>query len=142
MRYTGNSEEAKEVLNTSFLKIFERIATYEPKGTFSGWLATITLHTAIDHVRSRTTYRKIMDFEEEKDVPIQNDAIDNLAMQELFALIQKLPNTARSVFSLYIIDDYSHKEIAEMLQISEGTSKWYLAEARKQMQQFIRSQQS
>jgi RNA polymerase sigma factor (sigma-70 family) len=137
MRYTAHTEEAKEVLNSSFLKIFERIKTYEPTGTFSGWMATITLHTAIDHLRRQTTYRKVMDFNEEKDLFIQNDAINDLATKDLFALIQALPNTARSVFSLFIIDGYSHKEIGELLNISDGTSKWYLAEARKQLQQLI-----
>ncbi len=137
MRYTGNREEAMEVLNTAFLKILEQVKTYQPTGSFSGWMATIAFNTAIDQVRSRTTYKKIMDFNVEKDVSIENPALDNLATEELFELIQTLPTATRTVFCLNILDGYAHKEIAALLNISEGTSKWHVAEARKILKHLI-----
>ncbi|MCB0643093.1 MAG: RNA polymerase sigma factor [Phaeodactylibacter sp.] len=145
MRYTGNKEEAVEVLNLAFLKVFENIGQFKSKGSLGGWIAKIVFNTSIDFVRSQVTYRKVMDFNTEQEVPIQNDALDNLAVEDIFQFIQQLPAANRTVFCMYVIDGYKHQEIAEQLEISEGTSKWYLSEARKQlrhlMQHYLRSPQ-
>ena len=145
MRYTGNKDEAIEVLNMAFLKVFDNIDQFQSKGSLGGWIARIVFNTSIDFVRSQVTYKKVMDFNSEEERPIQNDAIDNLAVEDIFQFIQKLPVSNRTVFCLYVVDGYKHQEIAKKLDISEGTSKWYLSEARKQlrqlMQHYLRSPQ-
>lgn len=137
MRYTGNRTEAKEILNFAFLKVFKSLGHYKAEGSFSGWVAKIVFRTTIDHVRSTTSYKKKMDFNLSSAQTVTNTAIDHLATEELFALIQKLPTASRTVFCLYAIDGYKHKEIAKQLNISEGTSKWHLAAARKTLQTLL-----
>ncbi|MEM1320325.1 MAG: sigma-70 family RNA polymerase sigma factor [Bacteroidota bacterium] len=139
MRYTSNREEAISILNMAFFKIFQSIDNYNSSGSFKGWMSRIALNTSIDHLRSNTTYRKVMDYNSEKEVLIENDAIDALAAEELYALIQQLPTASRSVFSLYVIEGYKHHEIAEQLGISVGTSKWHLSSARKQLQKLLKN---
>ncbi len=139
MRYSNDRQEAVDVLNQAFLKIFNSLEQYNESGAFFGWLAKIVVHTAIDHLRKQTSYRQTMDFSTEADQSVQNDSLSRLETEDLLRLIQQLPPAARSVFSLYVIDGYKHREIAEMLGIDEGTSKWYLSNARKTLQQFVRS---
>ncbi len=137
MRYSKGREEATEILNMAFLKVFKSIHLYQPTGSFAGWIARIVFNTAIDHVRKHARYKKVMDFESKKELHTQNDAIDHLATEELFEMIQQLPITSRTVFSMYVIDGFKHREIAKELNISEGTSKWHLSVARKKLQEFI-----
>ena len=134
MRYTQSKEEAKEVLNTGFMKVFESLGNYKSTGPLSGWIARIVFRSAIDHVRAHTRYKSIMDFNIEKDQPIENEAMSNLGAGELYGLIQQLPPATQAVFSMYAIDGYKHSEIAKKLGISEGTSKWHLSTARKTLQ--------
>ena len=133
MRYTSHREEAIDVLNQAFLKIFKNIHQYKPTGSFSGWMAKIVLRTAIDYVRGQVKYRQVMQYEVEYEMAISSKVIDDLIAEDLYQYIQQLPPASRSVFSLYVIDGYKHKEIAELLQISIGTSRWHLAEAKKQL---------
>ena len=139
MRYTSSREEATSILNMAFFKIFQSISNYNSSGSFKGWMSRIALNTAIDHLRSNTTYRKVMDYNSEKEVAIGNDAIDNLAAEELYAVIQRLPRSTRSVFCLYVIEGYKHHEIAKQLGITVGTSKWHLSSARKQLQTLLKN---
>lgn len=137
MRYTKNQEEAIEILNISFLKVFTSLDKYQDNNNLAGWIAKIVFNCSIDFVRKHTKYKQTINFEVEKDYPIQNQCISNLQTEELYKLIQKLPNASRSVFCLFVIDGYKHKEIAKMLDITEGTSKWHLANARKELQKNI-----
>ena len=100
-------------------------------------MATITLRTAIDHVRSKVKYRQVMDFNTDQDVPLEATALQELYAKDLYRLIQKLPPANRSVFSLNVVEGYTHREISEMLDININTSKWYLAEAKKQLRKWI-----
>ena len=134
MRYTNNREEAKEVLNIAFMKVFQSIKSYKEIGALSGWIAQIVFRTTIDQVRANLKYKEVMDFNIEKDKPIENEALSNLNTEVLYQLIQKLSPSAKTVFSMYVIDGYTHAEIAKELGISNGTSKWYLSEARKSLQ--------
>lgn len=133
MRYTSNKDEALEILNNAFLKVFMSLDKYKNENNLAGWIARIVFNTSIDHVRKHTKYKQVMDYNIEKDGSISNTAIDNLVVEDLFRLVQELPKGSRTVFSLYVIDGYKHREIAEMLGISEGTSKWHLASARKEL---------
>ena len=137
MRYTSAREEAEDVLNRAFLKIFQNIGEYEEQGSLSGWMATVTLRTAIDYVRSTVKYRQVMGFDSDRDLPLDADALDNLYAEDLFRLIQKLPQASRAVFSLNVVEGYTHREIAEMLGINVNTSKWHLVEAKKQLRAWV-----
>jgi RNA polymerase sigma factor (sigma-70 family) len=137
MRYTRNREDASSILNLAFLKIFDSVQQYRHMGAFGGWMARIVLNTAIDHVRSQVQYRKMMDFETAGDRSIPGDAVDQLAAEDLFRLVQQLPAATRTVFSLYAIDGYKHHEIADMLGIDEGTSKWHLSNARAKLRDML-----
>ncbi len=139
MRYTQNQEEALEILNNSFLKVFTSLDKYEDNNNLAGWIARIVFNTAIDFVRRNTKYRKVMDFNVQNNAAVGNGSIENLQVEYLYRLIQKLPPSSRTVFNLYVIDGYKHKEIAELLEISVGTSKWHLANARKELQSMINS---
>ncbi len=138
LRYTADKEEAQDVLNRSFLKVFEKVKDYKPTGSFTGWVAKIVFHSAIDYVRSKTRYRKAMDFESEKETEIPPTALDNLTAEDLYAAVQKLNDDTRAVFSLYVLDGYKHREIAELLDININTSKWHLAQGKKQMREMLR----
>ena len=122
MRYTTNQEEALDILNNSFLKVFTSLDKYEDNNNLAGWIAKIVFNTAIDFVRRNTKYRQVMDFNVENDSPVSNDSMDNLQVEDLYRLIQKLPAASRTVFNLYVIDGYKHKDISEMLEISVGTT--------------------
>lgn len=137
MRYTKDHNEALEILNTSFFKVFTSLDKYKDNNNLAGWIAKIVFNCSIDHVRKHTKYRKVMNFEIERDKPVLNDSISNLHAEDLHKLIQKLPAASRNVFCLYVIDGYKHKEVAEALGITAGTSKWHLANARKELQRLI-----
>jgi RNA polymerase sigma-70 factor (ECF subfamily) len=140
MRYTKQQEEAVEILNAAFLKVFTALDKYQDNNNLAGWIAKIVFNCSIDHVRRHTKYRQVMNFEIERDAPVLNDSINNLHAEDLFKLIHKLPTASRTVFCLYVVDGYKHKEVAEMLDITVGTSKWHLANARKELQRLIRQQ--
>ncbi|MBQ4822326.1 RNA polymerase sigma factor [Aquimarina sp. MMG016] len=129
LKYCNNFDEAEDNLQDSFLAILKKINQYNFKGSFEGWMKKITIHKAID--RYKKDFVKNIDLKEEL---IQDTNIDyeefNFSLDELLKLIQELPSKYRLVFSLYELDNYSHKEIAEMLQISEGTSKSNLHRAK------------
>ena len=139
MRYCGNREEATEVLNMAFLKIFEGIHQYQQTGSFGGWMARIVFHTTIDFVRSKIAYRRVLDYEPTADHPVDNEALQGLLAEDLFKLIQLLPDTARTIFCLHVVEGYKHQEIARLLDIDEGTSRWHLSKARKTLQSLIKS---
>ena len=141
MRYTKQKSEAIDVLNQAFLKVFEKIDQYEPNGSFSGWIARIVFNTSIDYVRRNTLYKEVMDFNTEKETAMDAKIMDRLFAEDLYQMIQQLPTTSRTVFSLYVIDGYKHREIAELLNISANTSKWHLAEARKKLQKQLKNYQ-
>ncbi len=133
MRYTGDRSDAVEVLNQAFLKIFDAMATYQAIGSFAGWMARIVFHCSIDFVRRRTAYQKKVVLGEVAEAPIESEIVRNLEGEALYQLIQSLPPPARSVFSLYVVEGYKHAEIAAMLGIEEGTSKWHLNDARRRL---------
>jgi RNA polymerase sigma-70 factor (ECF subfamily) len=137
MRYTGDRDEAIELLNSAFLKIFEALPQFRGQGSFAGWMAKIVFHTTIDHVRSQMARRRhegSMPAEGPLEQSIDNEAIGQLGAEEIFALVQQLPAHTRTVFSLYVVDGYKHREIAEMLGLDEGSSKWHLSQARRLLQ--------
>jgi len=132
MRYSFTTFEAEDILQESFIKIFHSINTYESKGSFEGWLKRIVVTTAINHyhkdkLKQSQTDHTIMSDEEANDVV---DIISKISADELLEIIQTIPAGYRMVFNMYVIEGYTHREIAELLSISEGTSKSQLAKGR------------
>lgn len=134
-RYTRSTEEAEEILSNGFIKVFKNINQYESKGSFEGWIRKIIVNEAINYIR----YKKNLFVETEQEwfdygheeLNEQNDA------QEILSLIDDLPMGYKTVFNLYAIEGYPHKEIAQLLGITEGTSKSQLSKARNLLQQRI-----
>ena len=133
MRFSSNRSEANDILNRGFLKVFTKLEKYEPTGSFSGWVAKIIWRTALDYIRSQAKYKNITDIETAYDLGMESSVIDDLIAEDLFKVIQELPPASRTVFSLYVVDGYKHHEIATLLNISEGTSKWHLSDAKKRL---------
>ena len=130
--YTRNEEDAVEVLQDGFLKIFQQISRFdESKSGLYTWMRTIMLRTAIDFLRKGKRETREVEWKETHDPSIEADVVMKMSAQEVLYLLQQLPETTRAVFNLYTTEGYTHREIAEFLKISEGTSKWYLSEARK-----------
>ena len=143
-RYTNNEEDALEILNDGFLKIFKEIHHYSPAYTdvvssFKGWLRKIMVYTAIDHFRKYHKHRMVTDLDHVvmQTPSISEDAVDKLSYEEIIRAIQELSPGYRTVLNLFIIDGLSHDEIAERLGISTGTSKSNLSKARKQLQKIL-----
>lgn len=137
MRYTNQREDAVDVLNQGFLKIFNSLPNFKETGSFFGWMAKIVLHTAIDHARQQNNYRKTISFSTDADQGVESEVTSWLDTEDLYRLVQQITPASRTVFSLYVIDGYKHQEIADMLGISVGTSKWHLSNARAEMKQKV-----
>lgn len=128
LKYSPHRAEAEDSLQDAFITIFNRIEQYEGKGSFEGWMKRITVNTVLQKYRKKRLFdipneEKI----EEAEVEVEQESIP---LDYLLKIIQELPDRYRLVFNLYVLDQYSHKEIAEMLGISDGTSKSNLARAR------------
>ena len=143
-RYTSNEEDAIEILNDGFLKIFREIHHYSPAyadvvSSFKGWLRKIMVYTAIDHFRKYHKHKMVMDLDQVvMQVPsVGETAVDKLSYEEIIRGIQELSPAYRAVLNLFIIEGLSHDEIADKLGISTGTSKSNLSKARRQLQKIL-----
>ena len=142
LRYTKNEEDALEVLNTGFLKIYKNIHRYEAaKAGLFTWMRTIVVNSCLDFIKSKQKELKAGEIDHAVEVEIQPEAIARMKSAELLGLVRQLPPATQAVYNLNVIEGYSHKVIACLLIISYGTSKWHLSEARKILQQKIREQQ-
>ena len=130
LKYSRNYAEAEDNLQDAFLTIFKKIEQYKNKGSFEGWLKRITVNTALQCYRNQGVFEIINDenIEDEK-VTIEDD--DDISIEYLLKIIQELPDRYRLVFNLYVLDGYSHSDIADLLKITVGTSKSNLARARQ-----------
>lgn len=137
MRYAQDRSEAEDMLQEGFIKVFNNIAKFKNEGSFEGWIRRIMVFTAINMYRYRV--RKFQDqlTMEPVEAPYNDDLIDHISAREIVALIQQIPEGYRMVFNLYAIEGYTHREIGDMLQIAEGTSKSQYARARQYMQQVL-----
>lgn len=142
MRYAASTDEAEDMLNEGFLKIFQNLQTYDFTGSFTAWMKTVMTHTAIDYVRKYKSYTSYVDMDSISEYQIEsyhhNEAVAKMNLDDLLVLIQKLPPMSRMVFNLYIMEGYSHKEIAKMLNIKEGTSHWHLNYAKNTLKENIK----
>lgn len=133
-RYIKGDEEALDVLNQGFIKVFKKIDQYHFGNSFEGWCKRIIINTALDHLRAHKRYRDIFSFDAIMPTyQVYNDGLNKMSIDELLAIIDTISPVSKVVFNMFAIDGYSHKEIAEKLAISVGTSKWHLSSARRQI---------
>lgn len=136
-RYAGSEDEAMDLLHESFIKIFKKISHYEAGTALLAWMRRITVNTAIDHYR-RSARRRTEDLD--KAYALSSDAPDIFARfgaREILAAVQQLSPTYRTIFNLYVVEGYSHREIGEQLEITESTSRSNLVKARGKLQKVL-----
>lgn len=138
VRYCHSVEEAKEIVNDGFIKIFTKIKQYEMESSFKAWLRRIMINTAIDHYRKELKHYYHQDIQA-LSIKETNDgsALSDLSHDELIGLVQALTPAYRTVFNLYAIDGFTHQEISKLLNISEGTSKSNLMKARNNLKKAL-----
>ncbi len=136
LRYAGSPEEAQDILQEAFIKIFKYINTFEQRGSFEGWMKKIVINAAIANFHKHEKHRFQSDITEINETGIENysDNDPDFTMDELLEAIQSLPKGYRAVFNLYAIEGYKHKEISQMLGIDVSTSKSQYHRARKLLQ--------
>jgi RNA polymerase sigma-70 factor (ECF subfamily) len=129
LRYSPNYTEAEDNLQDAFITIFKKVEQYNGKGSFEGWMKRVTVNTVLQKYRKQRTFDIVDEGQiaDEAEVEIESEEIP---LEFLLKIVQELPDRYRLVFSMYVMDGYQHKEIAEMLGISDGTSKSNLARAR------------
>jgi RNA polymerase sigma factor (sigma-70 family) len=137
VRYVANLEVAQELLNDSYLKVFTSIDKYDKDMVFVTWFKRIIVNTCIDYLRKSNRDLPVVDLEQALDLGIELDVFGSFSIEEIGQLIQQLPPAYRTVFNLYVIEGYEHKEIASMLGIEIKTSTSNLTRARKKLQELI-----
>lgn len=135
----GDRDKAMEICNIGFLKVFQNLHTFEHKGSFEGWIRRIIYHCVIDYHKSNARHVRYLVFEEKDDVILDN-GLQNCYVEDIMSLVGLLPPTTQQVFKLYALEGYSHKEIGETLNISDGTSKWHLSTAREKLKKLLNEQ--
>nr|WP_315424981.1 sigma-70 family RNA polymerase sigma factor [uncultured Pedobacter sp.] len=139
-RYLKSDDLAQDALNIGFLKIFQHIQTFDAKkGEFGAWIRTVMVRSCIDISRREARFNETVSQDEIEEIFIQPSVLDKLFVEDLLKLIRLLPTATQLVFNLSVIDGYSHKEIGEHLNITESTSRWHLAEAKKQLRKMLAS---
>ena len=138
LRYARDTDLAKDMLQDAFIRIFEKLNTYRGEGNFKGWMRRLTVNVALGYFQ-KTEFKinKTGVTKAERELEPDNNLLEQIGRSELQHLINALPNGQRLVFNAFCIEGYSHQEIAEMLGISEGTSKSQLFDAKKTLRQAI-----
>jgi len=141
LRYAKNRDEASDMLQEGFIKVFTSLRNFSFKGSFEGWVRRIIVNTAVDHLRRNkheymivsTVYAREGDVPDPAEEVEEDNMLNNLSEEEILNAVSQLSPAYRTVFNLYVMENFPHKEIADQLGISEGTSKSNLAKARFQL---------
>lgn len=137
LRYATDEQEALDILHEGFIKVFRHVGKYKPGTSLSAWIRRIMVNTAIDYYR-KNSRRRTEDMDEAYDISTNDpDAISRCTEQEILEAIQELTPSYRAVFNLYVIEGYAHKEIAELLDITESTSRSNLVKARLKLKEIL-----
>lgn len=139
LRYAGRTEEAEDILQEGFIKVFKKMDSFRGDGSFEGWMRRIFVNTAIEHFRRKKYLMPVTEKEENTIEGKYTSALDDLGVKDVLALIQELSPGYRTVFNLYVVEGYTHREIADMLGISEGTSKSQLSRAKVILQDMVKT---
>lgn len=143
MLYTKNQEDAKEVVNNGFLKVFKSIDQFDiTKASLYTWMRKIVINASIDFLRKQHINFSPLPLKDVPEPGIDNAIIQQIDAEDLLRFIRQLPPATQLVFNLYTIEGFNHREIATIINISEGTSKWHLSEARKILKNLIQIQRS
>lgn len=138
LRYANNAEDAQDLLQEGFIKVYRNLHRFRAEGSFEGWIRRVFINSSIEHLRKKSVQMsKVTGKEEDTIEDADISALDALAEKDIINLIQELSPGYRTVFNLYVIEGYSHREIGEQLGISEGTSKSQLARARSILQKKV-----
>ncbi len=131
-----------EALNSGFYKVYKNIHRFDSKkATFYTWIRTIIIHSCLDLIRSHENNSGTGELEQAADIHVPPAAISSMSATEILAWVRELAPSTQAVFNLYVIEGFNHNEIAGLMSISPGTSKWHLSEARKKLQQMIQQRQ-
>ncbi len=139
LRYAGNAEEAEDILQEGFIKVFKKLDSFRNEGSFEGWIRRIFVNTAIEHFRRKKYLLPVTEKEENTIEGKYTSVLDELGAKDIMALVQELSPGYRTVFNMYVVEGYTHKEIADQLGISEGTSKSQLSRAKVILQDMVRT---
>jgi len=138
LRYAGNAEEAEDILQEGFIKVYKKLASFRSEGSFEGWIRRIFVNTAIEHFRRKKYLQPVTEKEENTLEGNYLSVLDDLAERDIMAIVQQLSPGYRTVFNMYVVEGYTHREIGDMLGISEGTSKSQLSRAKVILQEMVR----
>jgi len=144
MRYATDYNEAQDILHEGFIKVFDKLKSFKNEGSFEGWIRRIIVNSAIDYVRikKKLTFdseeKSIIDnIKDEDEVLLEEENLSKIKAELIIELIQELSPAYKTVFNLYVLEGYSHKQVAEALSISEGTSKSNLAKAKQKLRELF-----
>ncbi|MDR0824246.1 MAG: RNA polymerase sigma factor [Prevotella sp.] len=142
LRYSSDSDAAQDLLQDGFIKVFANISSFQGKGSFEGWLKRVFINKALENLRKKKhliqSSEDVQNLPEIVDESTEDDQLYKISEKELLNMVQELPKGYSTVFNLYAIEDYSHKEIADMLGINEGTSRSQYVRARQILQEKIK----
>lgn len=141
LRYTEDREEALEILNYGFLRVFKKLHLFSFQGSLEGWIRKLVFHSIADHFKSKSRSLHFLVMEE-RDKPIQDHTIEKIYAEDILKMVDYLPPTTQEVFRLYALEGYTHVEIADQLKMSVGTSKWHLSEARRRLKEILYNHQA
>jgi RNA polymerase sigma factor (sigma-70 family) len=138
LRYANNTNDAQDLLQEGFIKVYKNLHRFRAEGSFEGWVRRVFVNTSIEHFRKKSAQLSSVSEREENTIEDADiTALDSLAEKDIINIVQELSPGYRTVFNLYVVEGYSHKEIGELLGISEGTSKSQLARAKSILQKKI-----
>jgi len=137
LSYAKDHSSAEDMMQDGFIKVYNNVQNFRGEGSFEGWMRRIFVNTAIEHYRKAVPMYPLLDVKGTDKNIVEDNGLEKMSAQEIMDLIQKLAPGYKTVFNLYVIEGYSHREIGELLQISEGTSKSQLSRARSLLQEMI-----
>lgn len=141
MRYSNSPEAAQDMLQDGFVKIFEKLVSYKGEGSFEGWMRRVIVNTCLDELRRNKKHQNNVDIDDFSYSLTNNDSVlDKIAADDLLKILNCLPLGYKTVFNLYVIEGYSHKEIAEELEITVSTSKSQFSRAKAILREIIEKQ--
>ena len=134
LRYSGNVDDANDLLQEGFIKIFKNLHKFRGEGSFEGWIRRIFVNTSIEHFRKKVHLQDVTETQERTIEDKEWNVLDNLAEKDIMKMIHELSPGYKAVFNLHVIEGFTHKEISRMLNIAEGTSKSQLNKAKLLLQ--------
>jgi RNA polymerase sigma factor (sigma-70 family) len=137
LKYTKDEDKALLILNDGFLKVFQKLGTFRHEGSLEGWIRRLVYHTLADFYKKENSYIRFIQFDMPEHLEVDASPDSELEFQDLINLLDQLPGRSAQVFRLFAIEGYSHDEISEMMEISVGTSKWHLSNARERLRTIL-----